>query len=65
MTLEKYLEETLRFYLESVDEIEDLAAKLDILIKVQQLKILENIEFELNGLSTVLTLNSDLEEINY
>ena len=48
MTLEKYLDDKLRFYLEHIDEIERLKDKLDILLKVKQIRILENISDELN-----------------
>lgn len=58
MTLEKYLDDKLRFYLEHIDEIERLKDKLDILLKVKQIRILENISDELNY------IHSEIESID-
>ena len=52
MTLEKYLDDKLRFYLEHIDEIERLKDKLDILLKVKQIGLLENISDELSYIHT-------------
>ena len=58
MTLEKYLDDKLRFYLEHIDEIERLKDKLDILLKVKQIRILENISDELSY------IHSEIESID-
>ena len=52
MTLEKYLDDKLWFYLEHIDEIERLKDKLDILLKVKQIGLLENISDELSYIHT-------------
>ena len=58
MTIEKYLEDKLWFYLEHIEEIEDLKDKLDILLKVKQIRILENISDELSY------IHSEIESID-
>ena len=58
MTLEKYLDDKLWFYLEHIDEIERLKDKLDILLKVKQIRILENISDELSY------IHSEIESID-
>ena len=64
MTLEQYLERKLWFYLEDVEGIENLEDKLDILLKVKQIRILEDISDELSyirseieGIDRILTEN--------
>ena len=52
MTLEKYLDDKLWFYLEDVEGIENLEDKLDILLKVKQIGLLENISDELSYIHT-------------
>ena len=52
MTFEKYLDDKLWFYLEHIDEIERLKDKLDILLKVKQIGLLENISDELSYIHT-------------
>jgi hypothetical protein len=52
MTIEKYLEDKLWFYLEHIEEIEDLKDKLDILLKVKQIGLLQNISDELSYIHT-------------
>ena len=52
MTIEKYLEDKLWFYLEHIEEIEDLKDKLDILLKVKQIGLLQNISNELSYIHT-------------
>ena len=52
MTLEKYLDDKLWFYLEHIDEIERLKDKIDILLKVKQIGLLENISDELSYIHT-------------
>ena len=52
MTLEKYLDDKLWFYLEHIEEIEHLKDKLDILLKVKQIGLLENISDELSYIHT-------------
>jgi len=52
MTLEKYLDDKLWFYLEHIEEIEDLKDKLDILLKVKQIGLLQNISDELSYIHT-------------
>ena len=52
MTLEKYLDDKLWFYLEHIEEIERLKDKLDILLKVKQIGLLENISDELSYIHT-------------
>ena len=58
MTFEDYLEKQLWFYLEQIDEIEDLKDKLDILIKIKQINMLENIQDELSY------IRSEFENLN-
>ena len=58
MTLEKYLDDKLWFYLEHIDEIESLKDKLDILIKIKQMNMLENIQDELSY------IRSEFEHLN-